>query len=176
MSARAELSSVSTSLDELVSRITRIAESLAGDERDVVGPDLFEVERALRGARRRLNRIVDSTKADRSPGLARGAAHRERPRGACDDGQKSARTHSPQRGRRAMHTRRPCRIRRRLNAPHWAAGSRRQTSVSMRTGSVASVRPSSRVSRVTWVSTGRPGRPKPTLRTTLAVLRPTPGT
>ena len=61
MSARAELSSVSTSLDELVVRISRIADSLAGDERDMVGPDLFEVERALRGARRRLSRIVDST-------------------------------------------------------------------------------------------------------------------
>jgi len=60
MSARAELSSVSTSLEELVGRITRIAESLSGDDRDVVGPDLFEVERALRGARRRLARIVDS--------------------------------------------------------------------------------------------------------------------
>ncbi len=30
-------------------------------------------------------------------------------------------------------------------------------------------------SRCTWVSTGRPGRSKATLRTTLAVLRPTPG-
>jgi hypothetical protein len=61
MSARAELSSVSTSLEELVGRITRIAEGLSGDDRDVVGPDLFEVERALRSARRRLSRIVDST-------------------------------------------------------------------------------------------------------------------
>ena len=61
MSARAELSSVSTSLDELAARITRLAESLAGEERDLVGPDLFEVERALRSARRRLTRIVDSS-------------------------------------------------------------------------------------------------------------------
>ena len=30
-------------------------------------------------------------------------------------------------------------------------------------------------SRPTWVSTGRPGRPNATLRTTLPVLRPTPG-
>jgi hypothetical protein len=60
MSVRAELSSVSTSLDELVGRITRITEALDGEERDVVGPDLFEVERALRSARRRLTRIVDS--------------------------------------------------------------------------------------------------------------------
>jgi hypothetical protein len=60
MSVRAELSSVATSLDELVGRISRIAEGLSGDERDVVGPDLFEVERALRSARRRVTRIVDS--------------------------------------------------------------------------------------------------------------------
>jgi hypothetical protein len=31
------------------------------------------------------------------------------------------------------------------------------------------------LSRPTWVSTGRPGRSKATLRTTLPVLRPTPG-
>jgi hypothetical protein len=61
MSVRAELSSVSTSLEELLVRITRIAEALTGDERDVVGPDLFEVERALRSARRRVSRIVDAT-------------------------------------------------------------------------------------------------------------------
>ena len=35
------------------------------------------------------------------------------------------------------------------------------TSVSMWTGSVDSVSPSSLVSRVTWVSTGSPGSPKP---------------
>ena len=61
MSVRAELSSVSTTLDELVGRITRIAEALSGEERDVVGPDLFEVERALRSARRRVTRIVDAS-------------------------------------------------------------------------------------------------------------------
>ena len=43
------------------------------------------------------------------------------------------------------------------------------------TGSSCSVSPRRRDSRPTWVSTGRPGRPKATLRTTLAVLRPTPG-
>lgn len=59
MSARAELSSVSTAIDELLKRVTEIADGLAGQERDIVGPDLFEVERALRGAQRRLRRIVD---------------------------------------------------------------------------------------------------------------------
>jgi hypothetical protein len=61
MAARAELSSVGTTLDELLGRISRIADGLSADEREVVGVDLFEVERALRGARRRLSRIVDST-------------------------------------------------------------------------------------------------------------------
>lgn len=60
MTARAELSSVATRLQELVSRVGEIAERLAGDERDEVGPDLFEVERTLRSAQRRLDRVLDS--------------------------------------------------------------------------------------------------------------------
>jgi hypothetical protein len=60
MSVRAELSSVATSLEELQSRISRIAEGLTSEEREVVGPALFEVERALRSARRRVSQIVDS--------------------------------------------------------------------------------------------------------------------
>jgi hypothetical protein len=60
MSARAELSSLSTSIDELVRHLTRITDELSGAERDLIGPDLFEVERALRSARRRLGRIVDA--------------------------------------------------------------------------------------------------------------------
>ena len=62
MSVRAELSSVATSLDELLSRITRITEGLTADERELVGPDLFEVERSLRGARRRVSRMADSAR------------------------------------------------------------------------------------------------------------------
>jgi hypothetical protein len=59
MSTRAELSSVATGLHELVGRIAEIAEGLAGDERDDVGPELFEVERTLRTAERRLSRVLD---------------------------------------------------------------------------------------------------------------------
>ena len=59
MSARAELSSVSTGVEDLLKRVTEIADGLSGVERDVVGPDLYEVERSLRGAQRRLRRIVD---------------------------------------------------------------------------------------------------------------------
>jgi len=60
MTTRAELSSVATGLHELAGRISAIADGLAGDERDVVGPGLFEVERALRSAERRLYRILDN--------------------------------------------------------------------------------------------------------------------
>jgi hypothetical protein len=59
MTARAELSSVATRLHELLGRVSEIAEGLAGDERDDVGPELFEVERQLRTAERRLNRVLD---------------------------------------------------------------------------------------------------------------------
>lgn len=61
MTARAELSSVSTGMEELLKRVTEIADGLAGMERDVVGPDLYEVERSLRSAQRRLRRIIDRT-------------------------------------------------------------------------------------------------------------------
>jgi hypothetical protein len=59
MTTRAELSSIATGLDELLSRVTTISEHLLGPDRDVVGPELFEVERILRTAQRRLSRILD---------------------------------------------------------------------------------------------------------------------
>lgn len=59
MTARAELSSVATRLHELVGRVGEIAEGLAGDDRDNLGAELFEVERTLRNAERRLNRALD---------------------------------------------------------------------------------------------------------------------
>ncbi len=60
MSARAELSSLASGLDELVTRVTRLAEELPAAERDAIGPDLAEVERTLTAARRRLVRVVDA--------------------------------------------------------------------------------------------------------------------
>ena len=56
----AELSSLATALDELTHRITAIAESLAGTVRDDVAAGLFDVERALGAARRRLTRLVET--------------------------------------------------------------------------------------------------------------------
>ena len=60
-------------------------------------------------------------------------------------------------------------------APHSRLGSAAQRSASTFSGSALAVRASNRLNRPTWVSTGRPGKPKATLRTTLPVLRPTPG-
>ena len=48
-------------------------------------------------------------------------------------------------------------------------------SFSIFTGSVSWVIPRRLTKRLTWVSTGKPGRPSATLRTTLAVFLPTPG-
>jgi len=56
----AELSSLATALDELTHRITAIAESLAGTPGDDVATGLFDVERALGAARRRLTHLVDA--------------------------------------------------------------------------------------------------------------------
>ena len=59
MSAGAELSSIHTDLDSLARRISGLAESMSGTERDDVSAALYEVERSLAGARRRLGKIVD---------------------------------------------------------------------------------------------------------------------
>ncbi|MDQ6615958.1 MAG: hypothetical protein M3083_14785 [Actinomycetota bacterium] len=59
MSARAELSSVATALDELARRVANIGEHLTGAERDALSADLLEVERALGNAVRRLSRALD---------------------------------------------------------------------------------------------------------------------
>ena len=55
----AELSSLATGLDELTARVTGIAERLVNTELDLVASELFEVERALVGAQRRLARLVE---------------------------------------------------------------------------------------------------------------------
>ena len=55
---RAELSSVVTALDELIRRVGAIAEGSALSPEDDTATELFAVERALTGARRRLSRVV----------------------------------------------------------------------------------------------------------------------
>jgi hypothetical protein len=54
----AELSSVTTALDELTRRIVVIADQAAADHDDETASELFAVERALRGATRRLGRLT----------------------------------------------------------------------------------------------------------------------
>ena len=59
-SPTAELSSVATALDDLAQRITAIAETYASSKRDDLATELYQVERALAGARRGLGRVLDS--------------------------------------------------------------------------------------------------------------------
>ncbi|MGH9226259.1 MAG: hypothetical protein ACRD2W_21280 [Acidimicrobiales bacterium] len=56
---RAELSSITTALDDLDGRVTAIAERSTGTQLDWLSTDLFEVERSLGEARRRLNKVVE---------------------------------------------------------------------------------------------------------------------
>ncbi|CAN5163718.1 hypothetical protein BH18ACT4_BH18ACT4_02180 [soil metagenome] len=57
-SDRADLSSVATALDDLTTRVTEVADRYNGTARDDLAADLYEVERALRTAARRLARVV----------------------------------------------------------------------------------------------------------------------
>jgi hypothetical protein len=57
----AELSSLSTALDDVIRRVVAIAEPIAGTADDALASDLFEVERALREANRRLSRARTRT-------------------------------------------------------------------------------------------------------------------
>jgi hypothetical protein len=54
---RAQLSSMATVLEELAARVTALADSYSGTERDDVAHDLYAVERALKEARRRLAKL-----------------------------------------------------------------------------------------------------------------------
>ena len=58
MSISPQLSSVSTALTDLTKRIAALAESLSGSERDDVAGALFEVERSMKTAGRRLDKIL----------------------------------------------------------------------------------------------------------------------
>jgi hypothetical protein len=59
MASGAELSSVATALDELTKRVADLAEGLAGSDQDDLATTLYEVERSLATAARRLGRVVD---------------------------------------------------------------------------------------------------------------------
>jgi hypothetical protein len=55
----AQLSSLSTALDDLSRRVTDLADQHQGSPREDVVADLFEVERHLTAASRRLKAVLD---------------------------------------------------------------------------------------------------------------------
>lgn len=55
---RAELSSISSALGELTERVTALADGIAEERDEDQAHDLYEVERALRSANRRLAKVV----------------------------------------------------------------------------------------------------------------------
>ena len=59
MSVRPELSSMSSALDDLATRVGAMADDLADEQREQLTAALFEVERSLRNAQRRLSKLVD---------------------------------------------------------------------------------------------------------------------
>lgn len=56
----AELSSLSSVIRDLVERISEVARRYEGTDREDVSFELYEVERGLRGATRRLDRLTRS--------------------------------------------------------------------------------------------------------------------
>lgn len=54
----AQLSSLSSALEDLTQRITALADGYQGSPREDVAADLYEVERQLQGAHRRLRTLV----------------------------------------------------------------------------------------------------------------------
>ena len=59
-SDRAALSALATSLDELTTRLTAMADSYKGTPRADVADSLYEVERSLLTAGRKLDRVLRS--------------------------------------------------------------------------------------------------------------------
>lgn len=55
---RARLASAATILDELVARITEAGEHLVARHQEALAHEVFEVERSLRTAQRRLSAVV----------------------------------------------------------------------------------------------------------------------
>ncbi|HEY1734034.1 MAG TPA: hypothetical protein VGL60_07885 [Acidimicrobiales bacterium] len=58
MAHRAEISAIHSSLDDVLRRITALAESARADDDEELAGELFGVERALTGANRRLQRLA----------------------------------------------------------------------------------------------------------------------
>jgi hypothetical protein len=58
MAPRAELSAIYSSLEELLRRITALAEAARAEDDEELASELFTVERSLNGALRRLRRVA----------------------------------------------------------------------------------------------------------------------
>ncbi len=58
MSLAADLTSLSSTLDQMLERVEAAAGEVRGTDRDDLLGDLYEVERHLRSANRRLNRAL----------------------------------------------------------------------------------------------------------------------
>lgn len=56
----AELSSLSSVIRDLIDRVSEVAQRHEGTDREDVSFELYEVERSLRGATRRLDRLTRS--------------------------------------------------------------------------------------------------------------------
>ena len=56
----AELSSLSSVIRDLIERVSEVARRYEGTDREDVSFELYEVERSLRGATRRLDRLTRS--------------------------------------------------------------------------------------------------------------------
>ena len=54
-----QLSTIASSLDDLTHRITALADRRADDPDDDAASELYEVERALQHAQRRLQRVIE---------------------------------------------------------------------------------------------------------------------
>jgi hypothetical protein len=63
MASGAELSSVATALGELTGRVGELAERLSGEAREDLATSLYEVERSMAAAARRLESMVDELRS-----------------------------------------------------------------------------------------------------------------
>ena len=63
-----QLSSMASSLEDVVQRVTAMAERSAGTREDWVAQELFEVERSVGEAVRRLNALARGLRGDASGG------------------------------------------------------------------------------------------------------------
>jgi len=54
-----QLSTIASSLDDLTRRITELADGRSSRQDDAVASELYEIERALQHASRRLQRVIE---------------------------------------------------------------------------------------------------------------------